>query len=133
MKTEPRSDLEAYLNRHFSTKVVGLVIRIYERGRQPSDTVLSEETERIWQKYSLRGVFTGEVERDPYEIMLALNYAHGSLARAHYAYARKDYATAAASYTDVLSLFDSDEATLGLQRCRQKPLTATNPSLSQTR
>lgn len=116
--------LGTYLDRHYSPVMVGLVTRVYGRGYRPADAVLASETERVWRGYSLRGVYTGQLERDPYEVSLALNYAHGSLARADEAFARKDYRTAAASYADVLTLFGSRDAAQGLQRCRAVSQTA---------
>lgn len=121
-----RLPLDTYLNRHYSPAVVGLVTRVYERGQRPSSTALSVETERVWRSYSLRGVFDGQLQHDPCEIMLALNYADGSLARADCAFSQKDYSTAAAAYGDVLTLFTDDRAAQQLQRCQQARLAATN-------
>ncbi len=121
-----RLPLNAYLDRRYSPAVIGLVTRIYGRGQRPSSAAISAETERVWRRYSLRGVFDGQLQRDPYEIMLALNYAHGSLARADCAFGQKDYRTAAASYGDVLTLFQSAQADQGLQRCQRARLAAAN-------
>ena len=111
--------LDAYLGRHYDTSLVGMVTRIYARGRRPSPPALRAETERVWRSYSLRGVFDGKLQSDRFLLLLALNYGNGSLARADLAYSQGDYAVAEASYTDVLSLFACDAATQGLQRCAQ--------------
>ena len=111
--------LDAYLNRHYDTSLVGMVTRIYARGHRPAAPTLRAETERVWRSYSLRGVFDGKLQSDLFLLLLALNYGNGSLARANLAYSQGDYAVAEASYTDVLSLFACDAATQGLQRCAQ--------------
>ena len=112
-----RVRLDIYLNRHYDTSLVGMVTRVYGRGRRPAAPALHAETERIWQSYSLRGVFDGKLQSDRFLLLLALNYGNGTLARADLAYSQGDYAVAEASYTDVLSLFACDAATQGLQRC----------------
>lgn len=111
--------LDVYLERHYDTAVVGLLTQVYAKSRQPSDAALQAETERDWRLFSLRGVFSGDLQRDPYLKPLAVSYGNGSLARARLAYGRKDYRIAAASYTDVLSLFSCDEAAQGLLRCTE--------------
>ena len=121
-----RISLAAYLNRHYETAQMGLVVRVYERGHRPAEAALQTETEQVWHSYSLRGVFDGQLQRDPYELLLALNYAHGSLARADHAFAQNNYATAAEAYSDVLALFTDDRAAQQLQRCQQARLAATN-------
>lgn len=114
-----RVRLDAYLNRHYDTAPVGLMTRVYERGRRPAAPALRAETERVWHSYSLRGVFDGKLQADRFLLLLALNYGNGSLARADLAYGQRDYAVAEASYTNVLSLFTCDAATHGLQHCAQ--------------
>ncbi len=114
-----RVRLDVYLDRHYDTSLVGMVTRIYGRGRRPSTPVLRAETERVWRSYSLRGVFDGKLQADRFLLLLALNYGNGSLARADLAYSQGDYAGAETSYSDVLSLFVCDAATHGLQRCAQ--------------
>lgn len=126
-----RMRLDAYLDRHYDTSLVGIVTRVYARGRRPAAPALQAETERLWRSYSLRGVFDGKLQSDRFLLLLALNYGNGSLARADLAYGQKDYAVAEASYTDVLSLFACDAATQGLRRCAQArqnahPLAARN-------
>ncbi len=119
--------LDTYLDRHYDTSPMGLVTRVYKRGHRPTALVLAAETERLWRSYSMRGVFTGKLQRDPFLILLALNYAHGSLARANYAFQQRDYQTAATSYSDVLALFQSRGAAQGLQQCRSASQTAAGP------
>lgn len=121
-----RLSLEAYLDSHYDTAPVGLVIRVYGRGQRPDASMLQTKTEQAWGSYSLRGVFSGSLQRDSFLILLALNYAHGSLARGDFAFGQKDYRTAAASYGNVLTLFQSAEADQGIQRCRQARLAAAN-------
>ena len=48
-----------------------------------------------------------------------MNYGNASLARANLAYGQSDYPAAAAAYSHVLSLFESDEAAQGLAQCRR--------------
>ena len=120
-----RLSLADYLDRHYDAVPLGLVVRVYERGRRPAPAALQAETEQVWGRYCLRGVFSGKL-RDPFLVLLALNYAHGSLARGDAALGRQDYQAAAASYGDVLTLFQSDQAAAGLQRCRQASLAAAN-------
>jgi len=109
--------LDAYLDRHYDTALVGMVTRVYGRGRRPVPPALQAETERVWHSYSLRGVFDGKLQSDRYLLLLALNYGNASLARANLAYGQGDYAVAETSYANVLSLFTCDAATQGLQRC----------------
>ncbi|MGI4789836.1 MAG: hypothetical protein ACRYFS_13410 [Janthinobacterium lividum] len=110
---------DTYLLRHYQLATVGLVTQVYANGQMPSSSTLHAETERLWQSYSLRGVFSGDLQHDHYLALLALNYGNGSLARANLAYSQGDYAAAQTSYADVLSLFTCDAATQGLQRCAQ--------------
>lgn len=114
-----RIGLDVYLDRHYDTATIGLVTQVYAKGRKPSAPALYAETNRIWQSYSLRGVFDGGLQGDQYLAVMALNYGNGSLVRANLAYAQKDYAVAQSSYANVLSLFTCDAATQGLQRCAQ--------------
>jgi len=117
--------LDTYLSRHYDIAQVGLTTRVYPKGSAPSARALHAETEALWRSYSLRGVFDGALQDDRYLMLLALNYSHGSLARAQVAYYCGDYATAESSYAGVLALFESDEATQGLERCKQaRKLTA---------
>ena len=111
--------LDQYLDRHYETAQVGLVTRVFAPGQKPSDAALSAETERVWRSYQLRGVFTGDLQHDYFLTLLALTYSHGSLARARLADARGDYPVAAQSYSNVLTLFRSDEAAQGLSRCQK--------------
>ncbi len=111
--------LDQYLDRHYQTAPIGLVTRVFAPGQKPSDAALSAETERVWHSYQLRGVFTGGLQRDHFLTLLALTYSHGSLARARLADAQGDYAVAAQSYSNVLTLFASDEAAQGLDHCRK--------------
>ncbi len=111
--------LPAYLSRHYSVAQVGLTTRLYPKGSPPSARALQSETESAWRSYSLRGVFGGGLLDDRYLMLLALNYSHAALARAQVACYCGDYATAADAYAGVLTLFDSDEASEGLKRCRQ--------------
>ena len=114
-----RIRMDVYLDRHYATATVGLVTRVFPQGHKPAAPTLRAETERLWRSYSLRGVFDGDLQRDRYLALLALNYGNGALVRANLAYDGGDYDVAAASYTDVLSLFTCDAATQGLQRCAQ--------------
>ena len=110
--------LDEYLNQKYETAPLGLITRVYARGRRPSAAALRAETERTWHLYSLRGIFDGGLRDDKYLVLLALNYADGSMARAQFACRAGDYASGAQCYADVLTIFDIPEAAEGLQRCQ---------------
>lgn len=109
----------AYLSKHYDMATVGLISRVYPKGQRPTETELHAETERVWQSYSLRGVFDGRLQEDRYLTLLALDYAGAALTRAQLADKQGDYQLAEQSYTDVLSLCTSDDAVQGLQRIHQ--------------
>ena len=117
-----------YLAGHYDLATVGLVSRVYPRGRRPSPPALSAETERVWKSYSLRGVFGGGLQDDRYLTLLALAYGNGGLARAQAALGQGDYTTAEASYHDVLTLFTCDAAVEGIERCHRARQVATAPT-----
>lgn len=116
-KTLPLSD---YLNEHYATADVGLVTRVYPRGKRPSNAQLLAETHKVWSKYSLRGIYDGIYVEDGYLTPIALDYADAGMARAQLAESQGDYADAATQYGNVLKLFRSDAATAGLARCAQR-------------
>ena len=108
-----------YLNQHYDLAAVGMVSRVYPKGKRPSEAALYAETERVWHTYSLRGVFGGRLQDDRFLTLLALNYGGAAMTRAQLAEKQGDYATAKRSYTDVLTLFTSDDAVRGLEHCGQ--------------
>ena len=120
--------LDQYLRRRYALARIGLVTRVYAPGREPSAAARYAESERVWRSYSLRGVYDGHLQRDPYLVMLALNYGSGTLARAQQADAQGDYGTAAAAYARTLSLFDCEAAAQGLERCRRRSRQAALPA-----
>ncbi len=112
---------DAYLEQHYQTAEIGLVMQVSSKTQpQPSPETLYAETERMWNSYTLRGVFDGDLQKDGYLAPLALNYGNASLVRAQIAYKASEYPIAAEAYSHVLSLFECDEATQGLAQCRQR-------------
>jgi hypothetical protein len=114
-----RATLEEFLKKHYQTAQIGLLMQVYPADQKPSAAFVSAETARVWKSYTLRGVFDGDLQKDQYLAPLAVNYGNSSLACAQIAYRQGDYAAAADAYIHVLSLFQSDEATQGLEQCRQ--------------
>jgi hypothetical protein len=108
-----RATLEEFLKKHYQTAQIGLLMQVYPADQKPSAAFVSAETARVWNSYTLRGVFDGDLQKDQYLAPLAVNYGNSSLAQAH-----------------VLSLFQSDEAAQGLELCRQH--TGHNAAVAST-
>jgi len=124
-KTLPLSD---YLTEHYATADVGLVTRVYPRGKRPSDPELLAETQKVWSRYTLRGIYDGMYVEDGFLTPIALDYADAGMARAQLAESQGDYADASTQYGNVLKLFRSDKATAGLARCAQQLAGQPNAS-----
>ncbi len=123
--------LLSFLVAEYDPAPVGIVMRLYPHGKRPADTVLREQTESAWHRYTLHGFSGGAYLQDEYLVTIALDYATASLSRARLAYAQGDYDTAETAYHFVLRLFRSPEAAAGLERCadaRRKRIASVRPA-----
>lgn len=118
--------IEDYMATQGRLAQIGLMVRLYRKDLYPTDDALMAETNRVWSTYSTRGVYDGIYLRDDYLTSMALEYADGELARARLAMRVHDVDTAEVAYKDVLHLFNSNEATKGVQECEE--LRAKRPS-----
>lgn len=109
--------LSFYLDTHYDTAPVGLLTRLYPRGRRPAPGQLLAETNRVWRTYSTRGVYDGLYVNDGFLTPMALDYADAGMAHGALAESQGDFAAAAAAYAHVLKLFNSPQAADGLARC----------------
>jgi hypothetical protein len=123
-----RMTIADYLSRTYATADVGLLTRVYARGNRPSNAVLLVQTQQVWASYSMRGIYDGMYLDDGFLTPIAIDYADADLARARLDETQGRYTDAAAAYSHVLRLFQSDEATAGLDRCAQK--AAAHPPVS---